>query len=300
VRWLFSTRKDFPLRWEHFSAAAISWQAKAGGIRQVANKLRIGLDAILFVDDNPGELAAVAAELPTVSTLHAATDATLTHRALEFYPGLWAWERTPTDAIRAADLEAETERARLASDVADPMDYLRSLQVKLRIGITPRAHLARLHELSQKTNQFNLNLERLSEVELATLLDAPDHRVAVIGLQDRLSDSGLIGLLIGRLEGDVLCIRELAISCRALGRRLEDLMIAEAVRAVRAELPATRVQFCHRIGPRNAPARDWLARWVGQGLASEGRVEAHHSLSRVSPADYPVAVEVIHHESKRD
>jgi len=294
VRGLFETRTDFPLRWEHFSATAVSWGHKADGIRAAAATLRIGTDAMLFVDDNPGELLAVADALPGVAAVHAMADAAATQRVLEFFPGLWSWDRTAADALRANDLEAENRRAQLAAQAVDPMDYLRRLEVRMRIEVTPRQHLARLHELSEKTNQFNLNLQRLSEVDLARLLDAADHRIAIIGLQDRLSDSGWIGLVVAQRSGDTLTVRELTISCRALGRKLEDLMVAEAVRAITSELPAERVVFLHRTAPRNGPAREWLSRLTGETLPEEGSVFAEEALKKVAAADYPVQVDAIH------
>jgi FkbH-like protein len=297
VRQLFQKRPDFPLRWEHFSATAVSWAGKAQGIQRVAQTLRIGLDAILFVDDNPGELASVVSELPGIATAHAQPDAAATQRLLEYYPRLWSWERTATDALRATDLAAETERSRLAAQTVDPREYLRCLQVRLLLELNPRQQLTRLHELSQKTNQFNLNLSRFSEVDIAQMLDAPDHRMVLIHLSDRLSDSGPIGLLVARRQGDTLAILELAISCRALGRGLEDLMVAEAVRAIQVELPAARIEFLHRTGPRNGPAREWLVKLTGQTLPSEGRVAAQEALPRISARDYPVTVNISSHES---
>ena len=297
VRQLFARRPDFPLRWEHFSATAVSWGSKVDGIRQGARALRIGEDAILFLDDNPGELAGVVAELPTLATAHALPDAVLTRRLLEYQPGLWAWERGAADSVRAADLAAESERARLATQAADPQEYLRCLQVTMLVEVNPRRHLARLHELSQKTNQFNLNFQRFSEVALAQALAAPDHRIALISLRDRLSDSGPIGLVVARREQGALVILELAISCRALGRRMEDLMVAEAVRAVLTELPAARIEFLYRTGPRNKPAREWLSRLTGLKLPAEGRIAAQEALLKISAQDYPVTVKITSHES---
>ena len=298
VKRLFEARGDFPLRWDHFSATAISWGSKAEAVKQVARQLNIGLDAVLYVDDNPGELAAVASDLPMIATGHAMADASRTRCMLEYYPGLWAWERTAADTLRVTDVASERERRRLAAAAPDPREYLCSLQVKIRIETTPKQRLGRLHELSQKTNQFNLNLERFSEVELARLLESPDHRVAVIGLSDRLSDSGWIGLIVARREGDTLAIRELAVSCRALGRRLEDVMIFGAVRGILRQLPASRIEFLHRTGPRNAPAREWLARIAGEGLAPEGRVSAQDALTRFCPGDYPVEIIFAQNEPK--
>jgi FkbH-like protein len=300
VRKLFEARKDFPLQWQHFSATAVSWGSKADGIRQVAKTMRIGEDAVLFVDDNPGELISVTMQLPHVRTVHALPDAAATQRVLEFFPGLWAWERSATDALRAADLDAESERARLATQAMDPMEYLRCLQVRLRIEVSPHQHLTRLQELSQKTNQFNLNLQRLSEVDFSERLDSPEYRIAVIGLSDKLSDSGLIGLVVARREQEALVIEELTISCRALGRRLEDLMIAETARAILEELPAQEVKILHRTAPRNAPAREWLARFAAQTLPTEGEVRIESDLEKISKDNYPVEIEIIHHESIRN
>ena len=222
----------------------------------------------------------------------------MTPRVLEYYPGLWSWGCSATDVVRVADLDAEAERVNLAAATVDIKKYLGSLNVQIRIEVTPRQHLVRLHELSQKTNQFNLNLERFSEVELAQLLEAPDYRIAAIDLRDRLSESGIIGLVVARHEGETLIVRELAISCRALGRRLEDLMVAETLRALSVELPARRIKFLYRTGPRNSPARDWLCRLVNQSLPPEGDVLAQDALNRISSKDYPVAIEILNHETK--
>jgi FkbH-like protein len=296
---LLARRTDFPLRPDHFSATAVGWEGKAEGIRRVAEALRIGVDSVLFVDDNPGELAAVASELPTIAPAHASADPALTKRVLEYYPALWAWESGRADELRAADLAANNERGRLIAAAPEPKDYLGSLRVTITIEVNPRQHLGRLHELSQKTNQFNLNLERFSEVELARLLDANDHHIALIGLRDRLSDSGAIGIVVARVEGEVLAIRELAVSCRALGRRLEDLMIAQAVRELQPTQGCRQIEILHRTGPRNGPARVWLSRLVAQELPPEGRVAAHDALSRIRASDYPVAIEIKHHERER-
>jgi FkbH-like protein len=294
VRKLFATRQDFPLKWEDFSATAISWGSKADALHQVASALRIGADSIACVDDNPGELAAVVAEFPTVTTIHAADDAALTQRAIEFTPGLFAWERTAADVVRINDLRADIERGRLISESMDPLAYLRSLSVRLLIEVSPRHQQQRLYELSQKTNQFNLNLSRVSEIDLAAEFDFAEQRVISFSLSDRLSDSGVIGMLCARRTNNTLIVHELAISCRALGRRLESLMIGEAIRAVLADLPAAQIEFAYRTGPRNAPARDWLKSVACSPLNVEGRVEV--SLESLATSKYiPVDVQVIHY-----
>lgn len=270
VQQLFKARNDFPLRWEHFSATKVNWDSKSENIRHVAQQLRIGTDAIVFIDDNSGELADVASTSPEVSLIHAGPDPSITRRALDFHPGLWTWGSSLEDNLRIGDMKAESERARLSTVSGGPMDYLRSLEVKLRVNLSPKNHIQRLSELSLKTNQFNLNFARLSEISLSEILMSPGYRVAAISMADRLSDSGTIGLIIGKINSEIVEIEELAISCRALGRRLETLMIVEAIRAISGPTIRPKVRFSYRTGPRNAPALDWLATFTNQVLTSEG------------------------------
>jgi FkbH-like protein len=180
--------------------------------------------------------------------------------------------------------------------MTNPMEYLRSLQVKIRIEVTPHAHLARLHELSQKTNQFNLNLMRYSEVALAEALDAQDYRVAVVELADRMSNSGQIALIVAQKEKDALTVHEVAVSCRALGRNLEDFIIAETIRAILDELPAAEVRISHRTAARNNPAREWLARFSATQLAPEGQTVVTNQIKSHSQENFPVTLEVVKNE----
>lgn len=296
VKHLFTARTDFPLRFEHFSAVAIDWQNKSDGLRKVLNRLRIAPEAIVYVDDNPGELASIVEECPELVTIYASANAFDTCRALDYLPGLWAWERSATDALRTADFHAIATRLALASETNDAGAYLRSLHVTILVDTNPAAHRARLHELSQKTNQFNLALARLSDVELAHALTSAERCVVSMALQDRLSDSGIVGLLSAKRTGQTLFVEDLAISCRALGRRLEELMITVAIRAILHLLPADHVEFVYRAGPRNSPALEWLSRFSGSEIASAGsiRVEA----SRFTPLPYqsPVEITFVHHE----
>lgn len=272
VEALFEARTDFPLRREHFSAFEVSWGAKADAIRRVAAQLRIGTDAILFIDDNVGELGAMALAHPSIRLL-AAVDPAETLRGLRWYPGLTRWAESGSDALRVADLAANDARTALALEALDPMDYLRSLQVRLGFSLDPIDQRGRLAELSGKTNQFNLSLRRLTEVDVAQRIADPECAAVTASLSDRLSDSGVILGLFARREGETLVVEDLCISCRALGRNLEDTMVIEAVDGIMGRLPARRVAFEYALGPRNAPAREWLSRFAKVDLENSGRLE---------------------------
>ena len=254
---LFTARHDMVLRRDDFSSLVAGWEAKADGVRRVADALRIGPDALLFIDDNPGELAAVAAAWPGIRCLHA-SDPSLTAAAIATYPGLMRLRSTEADRHRVKDLAAAAGRDEAQRQSVDPDAYLRSLEVELGFAVDARADQQRLHELSNKTNQFNTALLRLSEVDVARYLSDPARHAISISLRDRLSDSGIIGAVFTRLEGRRLWVDEVDISCRALGRQLERVMIMEAVRRAIGTNPVTDVAFAFRPGPRNAPARAFL------------------------------------------
>lgn len=280
---LFKQRPDFPLRREDFSAFEVGWGSKAEALTRAADKLRIAPDAFLFVDDNLGELAAVAAAHPGVGLLHA-SDPEATLRGLRWYPGLQRWSESGADQVRAADLQVQAVRASLAAEGLDDDTYLASLGVRLVFSYNQKAQETRLAELSGKTNQFNLSLRRLSEAELAARGRDPRCATVAAALSDRLSDSGSILSLCARLDGNTLLVEDLCISCRALGRRLEFPLVVEGINGILGHLPAAFVAFDHALGPRNAPAREWLAGFTGEALAHAGQVRMPWDLAQRAAA----------------
>jgi len=258
VRDLFVHRKDYPLKWDDFSAIEVSWGDKADALKRIAQTLRISTDAIILVDDNPGELAAVTQHLPKLQTLYADPNAELTRLAIEYYPGLWRWKQEADDAKRILDLKASVERDSVALTYTDPTEYLRSLQVTLSYFWDAQLQLGRLSDLCRKTNQFNLALRRLNETELSNRISRPDTCVASVQLSDRLTDSGIIAVIVAERSGEKLLVEELCISCRAMGRHLENTIIIHALRQMPIWSGCETVEFRVRFGERNQPALDWL------------------------------------------
>lgn len=275
VQELFAQRVDYALRLEDFSVQKVSWGSKAVAIEQVARDLRIGLDAVLYVDDNAGELAHVTAALPQVHTVHADEDAALTQRAITWYPGLWRWRTSEEDAKRVQDLMANAQREALQQQSIDPAAYVRSLRIALTIRHGARVELPRAGDLCRKTNQFNLALRRLTDADLAARAGSPNAGIATIQMQDRLADSGVIAVIVAVREGTRLRVEELCISCRAMGRGLEETMVLLALRSMPAFEGCSDVVFDTRHGPRNQPALDWLAALLGRPSPLEEGAHAY-------------------------
>jgi len=283
VEALFRQRLDYPLRWQDFSAIEVSWDDKVAAIERIAKTLRIASDAVLFVDDNPGELANIAKQLPQVHTVYAHQDASLTRQVIHFYPGLWRWKVESDDAKRIQDLKANAERESLAESTTDPTEYFRSLKVALTYRHNPQVQLNRLADLCNKTNQFNLSLRRFNQAEIADRMEREDACVTSVQLTDRLSDSGVIAVIVAERHGQQLIVEELCVSCRALGRQLEDAIILLSLRDMPIFAGCQEVAFRVQHGPRNQPAMDWLVRLLG---LNELPAPGHHILQAQRLLDF--------------
>jgi FkbH-like protein len=186
---------------------------------------------------------------------------------LHYFPGLWASRTSEIDELRAPDLRANDERERLLSHVgSDLAAYYRELGVTLTVGHNKRDEFARVAELSGKTNQFNLTFCRYSLAEVQALAEDDAHQISTARLEDRLTDSGLVAMAVVRRQMETLFVEELCISCRALGRRLEDLVVSHMIASGPLFQGSSRVIFRFIDGPRNHPARRWLEEFKGASI----------------------------------
>ena len=270
VKRLFMERRDFPLRWEDFAAWGINWNAKADNIRAIAAVLNIGTDAMLFVDDNPGELLRVADELPEVHLLEAASPED-TLAALRHYPRLWKTAVSPEDRVRSDDVRANTERAALQKKLS-PQAYLEELQIRLDLAVNPAQLAVRIKELLHKTNQFIFTFLRPTTDDVHSFLDDADKCAVTAAMSDRLSDSGVIAVLLAAKKRNCLHVEELAVSCRALGRGVESGMILKMLQLAGQTLGTTGCELHYVTGPRNKPALMWLQSLHADQLRAGGSV----------------------------
>lgn len=267
---LFTQRRDLAVELSDFVAVESAWDGKAAALERVATRLRIATSAIAFVDDNPGALVDVATGCGA-PTVYARAGGGETAAALSHVAGAFRWRRSAEDALRAEDLRQAGRRDALLQAADSEDEYFRSLRVELEYHVGARLDVPRAAELSAKTNQFNLSLRRMPEAEIAARLDEQRQNVVTVRLVDRMSNSGIVGVVVGESVDATLRIDELCVSCRALGRRLEDAIVTQAILLMAEGRAPSTVSFDVRDGPRNAPARDWLARYA-QAPATGGGV----------------------------
>lgn len=290
VKALFEQRDDFPLKWDDFAAVCANWRAKTENLDQLAQILNIHPSAFLFVDDNPAELIKMAASRPEVHLLRAKRNGYETMNGLCHYPGLYQLHPDDVALSRTADIQANQKREKIRREASDYNAYLDSLEMRISVYENDSSHVKRLFELSRKTNQFNLALKRMTESEVNEVMDNRDYLSVMISLSDVLSDSGIIGAFVCRIDGEQAQLVETLFSCRALGREIETVTFAWVLE----RLITRGVQ--HLIidttqGPRNAPALDWLKRFVENPTEPQSLKDL---LVRVKAAcrDHPVKVEV--------
>ncbi len=271
VRTLLQTRKDFPLKEEDFAMICASWQPKAQMIERIAEYLNIHTDSMLFIDDNIGELMSVKEAHPQIHMIHANQEAQITYKVLTYYPGLWKLRHQKEDDIRTADIKAKQSRIELQQSLSKE-DYLKSLEIELEYSLDDKETAGRIAELSNKTNQFIFNYKRYSLPEVEKLMEAEDNLVIAIKLKDRLSDSGIIGACVFRNSIDNLSMEECFVSCRALGRGIEEAIILGSISIAQEYFSQEKIKVLFKQGERNTPAENFINQHLVKCLKDSEKV----------------------------
>jgi FkbH-like protein len=168
----------------------------------------------------------VRQQLPEVAAIQLPNDRSQFRKVLAEVGLFDSLTLTAEDRARTASYKANVERSRVQGSSTNLADYLTGLDITMTFGPPSDIEIPRVSQLSQKTNQFNLTTRRYTEAEVRSLNDSPDARVYVMHARDRVSDLGLVGVMVARLRGDRADIESCFISCRALGRSLEHAFLA--------------------------------------------------------------------------
>ncbi|MGA3076108.1 MAG: HAD-IIIC family phosphatase [Bryobacteraceae bacterium] len=249
----FRLHPEMVLRMDHFAAWRINWSPKAANLAALAEELELGLDSFILVDDNPRECREVEASYPQVLTL---TLPPRDEEIPEFLRHVWAFDRlrvTEEDRARPAMYAQSLERQRAERQAASLDDFLRNLQLEVRIGPMSPKDLARVAQLTQRTNQMNFTTVRRSESDIQALLESGKAECLTVHVSDRFGSYGLAGAMLFRGGVDAISIDTFLLSCRALGRGVEHHMLAALGRiALQRGLAAVEARFVR--SQRNRPA----------------------------------------------
>jgi FkbH-like protein len=222
------------LREDHIAALRANWSGKPANLMAIADALNIGLDALVVLDDNPAERAAIRAALPTVAVPELPGDPSHYADRLAAAGYFESVGFSDEDAGRAGAYAADTRRAVVRESAHDVDAYLASLGMAIRFAPFDARGRPRIVQLVNKTNQFNLTTRRYTDAEIAGLASDPAAFTLQVRLEDRFGDLGMIGAVVCRAEeGAAWEIDTWLMSCRVLGRRVEEAVLARLVEEAR-------------------------------------------------------------------
>ena len=278
----FRDHPDMVLREEHIAVFVANWGDKATNLRAIAAALNIGLDALVFLDDNPVERAQVRRELPMVAVPEVPADPALYPRALAAAGYFEAITFSDDDRVRADAYRANAERAAFAG-TSDMAGYLQSLDMVADVRPFDSVNRARIAQLINKSNQFNLTTRRYTEREVAAMEGDTALATLQFRLVDRFGDNGMIAVVILRpTDPQTLEIDTWLMSCRVLGRRMEEATLFHIIAAGR-RLGATVITGTYLPTAKNRMVADHYGK-LGFTLVMAG--EDGSSRWRLDLADY--------------
>lgn len=272
ARGAFGSHPEMALNLSDIAVFQANWEDKPANLEAIAKSLNIGLDALVLLDDNPAERAQVRAALPSVAVPELPADPAWFPWTLMSAGYFEAVGFSAEDRLRAGAYATDARRAEVRASARDLGDYLISLEMRLTAGPFDPAGRTRIAQLINKTNQFNLTTRRYSEGQVAALEADPAAISLQVRLADRFGDLGMIGVVIARVGEVEDGVREAAVdswlmSCRVLGRKVEEAMLALLVERA-AAVGVVRITAKYRPTTKNGMVRELLDR-LGFTLASE-------------------------------
>lgn len=218
------SRPDSVLKPDDFMVIKANWEPKSKNVAEIAAELNIGTDSLVFVDDNPAEREIIRQNLPGVAVPEMDKPEeylkTLDRSGFFEVTGL-----SEDDTKRNEMYKANQERKKMQDNFADYGEYLKSLDMKAEIGAFVPLYMARIAQLTNKSNQFNLTTKRLSQADIEHMAEDSSYITLYGKLADKFGDNGVVSVVIGKIKEDALHIELWLMSCRVLKRDMEFAMM---------------------------------------------------------------------------
>jgi len=259
----------------------INWQDKAQNVADLVTELNLGFDSVVFLDDNPVERARVRDMLPDVLVPDLPEDPMLYVRTLLSLGVFDAPTLTAEDAERTRMYVSDRQRTALKTEIGSLEDWLQTLGVTVTVAPLAASTLPRTAQLFNKTNQLNLSTRRMADADLMAWANEPDHRLWTVTVADKFGDLGLTGIISLALEGDRARLVDYVLSCRVMGRKVEETMLSVVVDQAR-ELGLRDVYAVYQPTAKNKPTLDFFRR---SGFAY---VEATQTFTWATNDPYPL------------
>jgi FkbH-like protein len=254
----FEKHPEMVLRRADIACFVANWRDKPANLKSIAESLNIGIDSLVFVDDNPFERTLVRRELPMVTVPELPEDPALYDRCIADAGYFEALRVTRDDLDRSQQYQGNIQREVLRSSSTDVPSYLKSLEMKLTWQPFDAIGLQRAVQLINKTNQFNLTTRRHTQADVTTFMEEPRTLTLQLRLIDAFGDNGVIAIVIARpadgASADIV-IDTWLMSCRVLGRQVEEATM-NILAAQAARIGAVNLIGEYRPTAKNGMVRD--------------------------------------------
>ncbi|MFZ0034395.1 MAG: HAD-IIIC family phosphatase, partial [Sedimentisphaerales bacterium] len=245
------------LSWDDFTAVKVNWQSKTANLQDLAKELNLGLDSFVLIDDNPRERMEITSELPQVEAPDFPSDAALLP---EWFVSLNSryfdkLSITEEDFARSAFYKTEYKRKELQESAGSLENFLKKLEMQAIIGLNAEIMVPRIAQLTQRTNQFNLTTRRYSDTDIAKLMRDGITRVYDLELTDRFGSNGVVGIIIARLKGSLATIDTFLLSCRVIGRTVENAFFGYVAQDL-VNSGIAKIVGIFTPSPKNSPAKN--------------------------------------------
>ena len=220
--------RDHPnmiLREENFACMKINWNDKTTNMKEIANILNIGLDSIVFFDDDPVNREYMRLNLPQVLTVELPQDVTQYTQTLMIMNDFHLLKITEEDTNRGQMYLQDKQRKEFEQSTTSLQDFLNNLDIKLTIKQANDFTIPRISQLTLKTNQFNLTTRRYQEEEVRKFVKEENYWVGCAQIEDKFGDNGITGVFIIKKENSEWLIDTLLLSCRVMGRKVENAIL---------------------------------------------------------------------------
>lgn len=273
VKEVFEKHSEMVLRLSDFSSFKANWNDKVSNLRAIAQQLNLGLDSLVFVDDEPRERALVRRMIPEVAVPEMPEDPAEYIQLLEKYRYFQMVSLAEEDLGRADYYRANAAREAAASSAENLDSFLKSLNMRARVGPITASTIERCAQLINRSNQFNLTTRRYSAVEVRARMESPEWLTLTVSLSDSFGESGLVSCLLASIRGTELLIDTWVMSCRVIKRTVEQFLANQlyaaawnkGLRTIRGEYIPT---------PKNLLVRDHFKE---MGFSMEGSGQNGHT-----------------------
>lgn len=259
------------LKENNFAAIRINWNDKASNVAELAKEINIGLDSMVFLDDDPMNRALVKEMLPKVEVPELPKNPSDYARFLISLPYFSSGAVTDEDKMRGNLYVTERLRKEAEKTFTNKKQFLKNLGLELEVYTDDPSSIARLAQLTGKTNQFNVNKQPLTEKEIVKLIRSPKYKVFHGRAVDRFGDHGIIIFAVAENKGDLWNISSFLMSCRVIGRGIEEAFLASLGKIAKGA-KAKKISIKFIPTEKNKPAEEFVRKHFKRNIVPVNKI----------------------------